>query len=485
MQLRVPGGNLSYLLELSSEQPNVMTPYHICLGSPSGQFACPSVSQQTAPVPPAPQQTGNVIDFTLPATYGAVTLNGGFLPDPFVTQVTSGGDVNVSYLGNGCTGWAAEAPDFSLTYNTPGQFLRFSFVGNGDTTMIVNRPDGTYVCNDDGGGNLNPQIDFSSPASGRYDIWIGSYSQGANISGTLNITERTSVAQVPPQQPQTRIDFSLPPNFGTTTLNAGFMPDPFTQQIQSGGNVDVSYLGANCRGWATSAPDFSVNYTSGAFSTLRFSFIGNGDTTMVINGPGADYVCDDDSHGNLNLSIDFSPPESGRYDIWIGSYAQGSIISGTLNVTEVTGTAQTQPQQPTTRLDFSLPPTYGATSLNAGFMPDPFIRLMTSGGNVNVSYLGGSCTGWATSAPDFSLNYTTGAFPTLRFYFVGNGDTTMIINAPDGTYTCVDDSSGTLNPTINFNEPASGRYDIWIGSYAQGSMTPGTLYVTESMSNHP
>lgn len=136
-------------------------------------------------------------------------------------------------------------------------------------------------------------------------------------------------------------------------------------------------------------------------------------------------------------------------------------------------------------LNFSLPPTYGSTALTSGFVPDPFTVGITGGGNANVSYLGGGCTGFATSAPSFSVNYTAGAFPTLRFYFIGNVDSTMVINTPGGSYVCVDDSFGTLHPTIDFNSPASGRYDIWIGSFAQGTSVGGTLYVTENTGNHP
>ena len=104
---------------------------------------------------------------------------------------------------------------------------------------------------------------------------------------------------------------------------------------------------------------------------------------------------------------------------------------------------------------------------------------------MNVSYLGGGCTGHATSAPSFSVNYTSGAFPTLRFYFIGGGDTTMIINGPSGSFFCVDDSFGTLNPTIDFNSPLSGRYDVWIGTFSAGASIDGTLHVTENTGLHP
>lgn len=136
-------------------------------------------------------------------------------------------------------------------------------------------------------------------------------------------------------------------------------------------------------------------------------------------------------------------------------------------------------------LNFSLPPVYGSSALTSGFVPDPFTVGVTGGGPANVSYLGGGCSGYTTSAPSFSVNYTAGAFPVLRFYFIGNSDSTMIINTPGGSYVCVDDSFGTLNPTIDFNSPASGRYDIWVGSFADGGAVPGTLYVTENTGNHP
>lgn len=136
-------------------------------------------------------------------------------------------------------------------------------------------------------------------------------------------------------------------------------------------------------------------------------------------------------------------------------------------------------------LNFSLPAVYGSTALTSGFVPDPFTVGVTSGGPVNVAYLGGGCAGFASEAPTFSVNYTSGAFPTLRLYFVGSGDTTMVVNSPGGTYTCVDDSFGTLNPTVDFSAPSSGRYDIWITSYAEGASVNGTLHITENTGNHP
>jgi hypothetical protein len=130
---------------------------------------------------------------------------------------------------------------------------------------------------------------------------------------------------------------------------------------------------------------------------------------------------------------------------------------------------------------------YGSTALSSGFVPDPFSVGANAGGPADVRYLGGGCSGYTTNAPSFSFNYTSGAFATLRFYFIASdgADTTMVINGPSGTYSCVDDSFGTLHPTIDFNSPSSGRYDIWVGTYSAGVSIAGTLYVTENTGNHP
>jgi hypothetical protein len=61
----------------------------------------------------------------------------------------------------------------------------------------------------------------------------------------------------------------------------------------------------------------------------------------------------------------------------------------------------------------------------------------------------------------------------------------MIVSDPDDNFNCNADSFGLRYPTIDFNNPSLGRYDIWIGSYGQGGSVRGTLYVTGNTANHP
>jgi hypothetical protein len=131
-------------------------------------------------------------------------------------------------------------------------------------------------------------------------------------------------------------DFSQPPTYGSVTLSSGFSPDPYTVNLQSGGSIDASRrLGGSCRGYIANAPDFSINYNAGSTFPLILSVNASSDTTLVVNGPSGSWYCDDDGGNGLNPSLRFNNPSSGRYDVWVGTYASSSLQSATLYVSEV------------------------------------------------------------------------------------------------------------------------------------------------------
>ncbi len=128
-------------------------------------------------------------------------------------------------------------------------------------------------------------------------------------------------------------------------------------------------------------------------------------------------------------------------------------------------------------------PTFGTYSINSGFTPDPIGYAVTAGGTQAsggmMTAAGVPCNaGWIASVPDVRVNYTAGAFP-LRFYVNGPGtDTTLAVNAPDGSWHCNDDTVG-LHPVIDFASPMSGQYDIFVGTFSQGQYPSIQLMVTE------
>lgn len=124
-------------------------------------------------------------------------------------------------------------------------------------------------------------------------------------------------------------------NYGRRALTGGFMPDPVTVPITSGGSLDASSmsLDSDCRGFVTREPDYIVDYSAPS-GFLRLYYVGTGDTTLVVYD-GARWHCNDDSHGGRNPTVDISRPRAGQYDVWVGSYRPGENIRGTLHVTEM------------------------------------------------------------------------------------------------------------------------------------------------------
>jgi hypothetical protein len=142
-----------------------------------------------------------------------------------------------------------------------------------------------------------------------------------------------------------------------------------------------------------------------------------------------------------------------------------------------------QPAQPAAGAGGS---NFGTVTLTSGFTPDPHVAQGTSGGSIDASTVNAACNGWISSTPDHLLAAGT-PFGNLRVMTHSESDTTLVIQKPDGSYACNDDTDG-LNPLVVIANAPAGTYKIWIGSYAQGenasyklgfseldSVTPTTL----------
>ncbi|MEN0653711.1 MULTISPECIES: peptidase S1 [Hyphobacterium] len=107
--------------------------------------------------------------------------------------------------------------------------------------------------------------------------------------------------------------------------------------------------------------------------------------------------------------------------------------------------------------------TYGQTTLEAGFEPNPFTVSLTAGGTLDASELGDGCTGLIAIAPDFRVDYRSdGSALTVAADSVF--DTVLVVHGPDGNWHCDDDSAGGNDPRIVFDDPAEGEYAIWVGA---------------------
>lgn len=342
------GQGLNPLLTFNNAQSGL---YDIWIGSyRQGDFANATLSiseigqvggapinsnPQVGPAPSYPIPQPNGPDFTLNPTAGSVNLSAGYAPDPHTARIVSGGAFRAYDTSSNCAGWVSEAPDYAVNYNAGGFDLTFGVDSGSDTTLMINDPNGNWICNDDGGVNLNPLITFSNPQSGRYDVWIGSYSQGEFANSTLSVSEVGQVAPHRGTPVANRIDMSLPASFGSANLSSGFAPDPYRVNIVSGGQFRASSARNGCAGWVAGAPDFQLTFNAGSLP-LILSAASNSDTTILVNDPNGNWHCDDDGgNAGLNPALSFYNPSSGVYDIWIGSYAQGDNASASLSISEL------------------------------------------------------------------------------------------------------------------------------------------------------
>lgn len=133
-------------------------------------------------------------NFDADPTYGEFHLEPGFTPDPALLSVMAGGDLDASDKFEDCKGFISEAPDVRLFWDsesTSGLTIKISALSNADTTLVVNGPDGKWYCDDDSGEDSNPSVELT-PATGRYEIWIGTYSEGEIKKAVLGISELSS-----------------------------------------------------------------------------------------------------------------------------------------------------------------------------------------------------------------------------------------------------------------------------------------------------
>ena len=112
-------------------------------------------------------------------------------------------------------------------------------------------------------------------------------------------------------------------------------------------------------------------------------------------------------------------------------------------------------------------PHYGSARLESGFTPDPHRVDVAVGGSISATRVGSGCVGFISDSPDFRLRFDTSGWLPLYVWVESDTDTTLVINDPDGEWSCDDDSGRGLNPYVKFANPSSGTYDIWIGAFSE------------------
>ena len=408
--------------------------------------------------------------------YGTIGFTAGAGEDPRSAGVRAGGAFGAHRLDEACSGFISEAPVLALDYEAGEDDLYISAASDADTTLVVIAPDASVHCNDDAGERYDPGVVVSDPASGRYQIWVGTFEPGIGLPPAMVHVSGTGFHDANPWS--RRLDPERPAEH-SERLAAGFRDDPRRFEVSAGGDLDIGAGGTGCYGYAGEGPDLALDYRAGR-DPLYISGEGEFDGVLAVHTPGGEWVCDDDSAGDLDPGVVLADPASGRYAIWYGTYSETGERPGTIIVSEVGLDGVDR------RLDPGAAARHGTIALESGFTPDPRTLDITAGGardalpgQGEIRVAAGYCTGFVTAEPALELDYTAGGF-SLMISASGEEDLTLAVRAPDGTWHCDDDGSQGVDPGVAIDAPQSGVYAIYAGTFSDtGAMVPAALHVSE------
>ena len=384
-------------------------------------------------------------------TFGRADLAAGF--GGHQIELQAGGNLEAFDLGANCAGFIAEAPDYVVGY-AGGDALRIAATSDEDTTLAVMTPTGEVLCNDDFNG-LNPGLVVENAVAGDYAVWVGTF---LTIENDVYPATLLDVAEISTNKTQPSGAIT------STSLTAGFTPDPFTTVLAAGGHIDASSVDPTCYGNIAANPDFVLSYTSGDWP-LRVFVTSDADTTLLVRMPSGEVMCNDDFDG-LNPSIALPTPSSGQYEVFIGTYdPTAGNPEVTLAVTELLDQKDLPPGAVT------------GASVVAGLQRQDY-ELLAGGSFEAYSLLDPACGGWVANAPDF-LAFVDDAGVDVEMTVRSAEDTTLAIRTPSGAFICDDDSGGDLNPMVLLADAEQGPYEVWLGTFSAAGMAPATFSVRD------
>jgi len=431
-------------------------------------------------------------DWNAEPLYGTASLESGFTPDPHTVSVVSGGATANPISGPGCVGYIADSqPDVNVEYAASSTWdMAIYAEADHDTALLIRAPDGEWYCDDDSDG-VNPRVEFLTPLAGTYHVWVASYTDEGG-EAMLNVTERLAGVGFDdlgggedydydedfegdyyggdPELTGDEPGWQNEPLYGDVVLQEGFSPDPNQTTVLAGGTEPNPFSGYGCVGYiASTQPDVNVTYAAGSEWDLGFYVTSDSDTALLIRGPNGTWYCNDDFEG-LDPRVTVSLPHSGTYNVWVATFGEDNS-DAILNVTEEYRTQQAP--------DYRATPLRGRVTLSSGFRPDPYTVDVTAGGPDENPIDGVGCVGYIASAqPDVVVDYTASGVLDLYFNVESASDTALLIHTPGGEWLCDDDGGEALNPRVHIQNPESGAYAIWVGTFGE-DVDDAVLHVSE------
>lgn len=227
-----------------------------------------------------------------------------------------------------CTGYFPDEPGHTIDIEEARQ-LRILAEPSGalrDLTMAILTPGGDYLCNDDFDA-LNPGFEqMFQPGS--YSVWVGVYRLD-EVNGSVGYSLTVS-------DPLAAVTSSAPEGPAPTATSEGtygglrIAADTGAAQIQgrAGGTRAANELSPQCAGHIAMEPDHVFELE--ATTALKLRVRSQRDTTLLLQGPGGEVLCNDDFDG-LNPGMDAELAQ-GTWSVYVGTYSPSSYPEYTLNL---------------------------------------------------------------------------------------------------------------------------------------------------------
>lgn len=262
--------------------------------------------------------------------------------------------------------------------------------------------------------------------------------------------------------------------FGSIEIVPSFDPDPLLIRGISGGDREASTLSSGCKGWVSELPNH-VLMAPALPVKLRLIVSGESDTTLVVQRPDGSFRCVDNSEG-VNPIVTWELPD-GATKIWVGGRERGERAVYALGVTTKSNVSAAKVRA-LSRGREKHRSIHGTIALSPGFHPDPTIIPGITGGEVAASSLSPKCRGWVSPTPAWIVDLGQD-FAKLSFHVSSDEETHLVVQRPDGSFTCASKTGEHPAPVAGGELPA-GTYKVWVGGSSQGAQAIYRLGLTQS-----
>ncbi len=425
-------------------------------------------------------------------------------------NVTAGGEQTLDSCGLGNLGFAQfrSAPDFTFNVSgMAGRNIELAVRSQCDPAMLVNTPSGEWMFNDDSDG-LDPGM-LVPGSDGMMQVWIGTFAgngcaaalqvqaegsggvaQGGGTPAPAPTPTPTPVPVPTPTPAPAPVPVPVPVPAPTPAVPAT-CPDPsmigpsltlvgselLTMQgyvANGGGEQDLFECGLNTDAWgyATQAPQFTLNMSQMDGYTFVAELDTECDPTLLMHTPNGQWYFNDDGPEGLNSRLEVSGSElNGKVDIWVGTFGggecSGSIFFSTMQGdTGGGGGGATPPAGNCPDPNQMGAQVFSEFNGEELYSPDTFQTM--AGGTADIFDCNVGGVGYTSVAPNFTFNLSgMDGYGRLEIEVASECDPTLLARTPDGVWHFDDDSGGELQPLLNLASGAglNGRLDIWVGTY--------------------